>query len=320
MHRVVSPTHITCSSRGFAEPDFHVPEVPLPTEILLDGAEALPKVTVLMTSYNRRDQTLACLRSLSSCDVHARLRLILVDDCSSDGTAEAVLSAFPDVTLIEGTGALYWAGGMRLAFARAWEEPFDHLLWLNDDVVLAEDALRTLVRTERGLRAARGPCIVVGALRDPITGQTTYSGVTRRGLRRTEFHQLPPGAAPRRAETMNGNVVLVPRDVAQRLGTFDPAYRHGMADFDYGLRGAAAGIETWIAPRFVGTCARNRSEGIKAAGESLRTMVSPKRLPPRGWLVFTRRHTGRMWPLYWVSPYARAVIRRHGVRHGIRRP
>jgi GT2 family glycosyltransferase len=267
----------------------------------------LPRVTVLMTSFNRRARTLACLRSLLGGKRHAALRVILVDDSSTDGTAGAVRVAFPDVAVVEGSGDLYWAGGMRVALERAWEQPFDYLLWLNDDVVLAPDALANLIRTERELRPLRGTCIVAGALRDPITGVTTYSGVARRGLRRTEFHQIPPGVAPRRADTMNGNVVLVPRHVAQRLGTFDPAYRHGIADYDYGLRAAAAGIETWVAPGYAGACSRNASPTSK---EGLRAIMSPKRLPPRAWLVFTRRHTGTMWAVYWASPYARALLQR----------
>lgn len=267
-----------------------------------------PGITVLMTSFNRRERTLACLRSLFASQTDAALQVILVDDASADGTAGAVLDAFPHVTLVEGTGDLYWAGGMRLAFERASTDPFDYLLWLNDDVVLAADALDLLIKTERALRPARGPSIVVGALQDPTTGSTTYSGVDRPGWRRTDFRQIPPGPEPLRAETMNGNVVLVPRDVAQRLGPFDRAYRHGIADYDYGLRGAAAGIETWIAPAFVGTCARDRSPTPPSA-EGLRAMLSPKRLPLRSWLVFTRRHTGPAWPLYWVSPYVRAAVR-----------
>lgn len=272
-----------------------------------------PLVTVLMTSFNRREHTLACLRSLFASETSAALRVILVDDASADGTAGAVLDAFPGVTLIEGTGDLYWAGGMRLAFERAWTSPFDYLLWLNDDVVLATDALDRLIRSERDLRSARGPSIVVGALQDPITGSTTYSGVGRPGWRRTDFRQIPPGPEPRRAETMNGNVVLVPRDAAQRLGPFDRAYRHGIADYDYGLRAAAAGIETWIAPTFVGTCARDCSPSPPSA-EGLRAMLSPKRLPLRSWLLFTRRHTGPAWPLYWVSPYVRAALQQRLLR------
>ncbi|MDQ4069370.1 MAG: glycosyltransferase [Actinomycetota bacterium] len=263
-----------------------------------------------MTSFNRSERTLACLRSLFASEGLVALRVILVDDASPDGTADAVRDAFPDVTLMEGTGSLYWAGGMRVAFERAWDQAFDYLLWLNDDVVLVDDAVGKLIRTERELGPHRGPCIVVGALRDPTTGSTTYSGVARRALRRTAFDQIPPGLAPRRADTMNGNVVLVPRHVAQRLGTFDPVYRHAIADYDYGLRAAAVGIETWIAPTFVGTCPRNGPPDARPSGEGLRAIMAPKRLPPRAWLVFTRRHTGTMWPVYWASPYVRAMLPR----------
>ena len=272
-----------------------------------------PRVTVLMTSFNRREQTLACLRTLYNSEGPAALRCILVDDGSADGTAEAVRSAFPEVTILEGTGALYWAGGMRLAFDHAWNAPFDYLLWLNDDVMLARGALHRLIQTERRLHPVRGACIVVGALQDPITGVTTYSGVLRRGLRRTHFRRIAPGAEPRRAETMNGNVVLVARHVAECLGTFDPAYPHGIADYDYGLRGAAAGIETWIAPRFVGTCAWNGPDVPGNWRARLIHTASRKRLPPSAWMVFTRRHAGPMWPLYWASPYARALLPRRNV-------
>lgn len=268
-----------------------------------------PRVTALITSYNRRETTLVCLRSLCSSSQNVALRIVLVDDCSSDGTEAAVREEFPDVTIISGSGKLYWAGGMRSAFERASEEPFDYLLWLNDDVCLANEALGDLIMTERRLRPIRGPAIVVGALQDPLTGLTSYSGVHRPRFKRTQFERIPPGTTPRHAETLNGNVVLVPHDVAQRLGNLDPAFRHGIADFDYGLRAAAAGIETWIAPGHVGMCARNAPDVADAKGYGLTEMLSVKRLPPWGWLVFTQRHTGRLWPLYWFSPYAGAALR-----------
>jgi GT2 family glycosyltransferase len=263
-----------------------------------------------MTSYNRRDQTLRCLESLLRSDHHAALQVILVDDASTDGTADAVSAAYPEVNLVEGTGNLYWAGGMRLAYQRARDQPFDYLLWLNDDVTLASNAVAELVETERELRPFRGPVIVVGALQDPLTGLTAYSGVRRAGAHRTRFSPIPPGNTPRRAETMNGNVVLVPQDVAERLGTFDPAYRHGIADYDYGLRAGAIGIEVWVAPDFLGNCTRNPPSEAQLTGRTtLRQTMSLKGVPPSSWLVFTRRHAGAFWPLYWASPYVKAALR-----------
>lgn len=33
-----------------------------------------------------------------------------------------------------------------------------------------------------------------------------------------------------------------------------------------------------------------------------------KGLPWRSWLIFTRRHTGVMWPLYFAWPYAKLLV------------
>ena len=274
-----------------------------------DGPAPYPRVTVLMTSYNRRNETLRCLESLLRTEHQTALAVVLVDDASSDGTADAVRTAYPEVEVVDGSGELYWAGGMRVAFERASDQPFDYLLWLNDDVNLARGAVDHLIDTERRLNPHRGPVIVVGALRNPLTGLTGYSGV-RRGAYRTRFSLIPPGSTPRPAETMNGNLVLVPQEVVARLGTFDTAYRHGIADYDYGLRARAAGIEVWVAPGFSGECARNEQAAtIGGATNRLRVIMSPKAIPPKGWLVFTRRHAGRFWPLYWASPYIRAAFR-----------
>jgi hypothetical protein len=178
-------------------------------------------IAALLTCHNRREHTLACLESLRTTaipgitvDVH------LVDDASNDGTAEAVAAAYPDVEISRGTGDLFWGGGMRLAFTRAVPTRPDYLLWLNDDVVLDPDALKRLLATYATLCAGRQPLsVVVGSTRDPQTGATTYGGVRRTSLlRRMAFAQVAPTDTPQSCDTMNGNVVLVPRSVYSVVG------------------------------------------------------------------------------------------------------
>jgi exopolysaccharide biosynthesis WecB/TagA/CpsF family protein len=290
----------------------------------------LPKVAVLMTSHNRRDRTLACLASLFAQAQPAwQLRVVLIDAGSTDGTAEAVRVQFPMVEVRAAGGDLYWAGGMRLADEAASLSSPDFFLWLNDDVVLDQDAIRELLQTYRdvsnptiddtsqssvwrGLGAAR--VIVVGATRDPTTAELTYSGV-RRSFHRTRFHLVPPGERPRKVDTMNGNIVLVSAGARSELGNLDPAFQHGMADYDYGLRAKALGIPVWVAPGTIGTCPRNAGanpwrRGSLKLSQRLRALRSPKGIPPRDWAAFTRRHAGPLWPLYWASPYLRAAFRR----------
>ena len=76
------------------------------------------KIAVLITSYNRREKTLVCLKNLMEQKgvPGLALSIFLVDDNSSDGTTAAVNAAYPSVTVIKGTGQLFWAGGMRTAW------------------------------------------------------------------------------------------------------------------------------------------------------------------------------------------------------------
>lgn len=271
------------------------------------------RVTAVMACHDRRDRTLACLASLTRQTGHdAAVSAVVVDDGSTDGTAEAVERHHPWATVVRGRGDLWWNGGMRVAIAEAvsGHDP-DHLWWLNDDTELDDDALSTLLATHRAWPTPGPGPIVVGSTRDPVTGALTYGGVVRPDRWRPMLFELvPPAADPRPAETMNGNCVLVPGPVARVVGELDPSYRHAMGDYDYGLRAREHGIDVVVAPGTIGTCARNPDPWASGdVEETWRKLTGPKGLPPDEWRTFTRRWAGPLWPVYYVSPYARRLAR-----------
>ena len=111
----------------------------------------MKKIAVLMACHNRCDTTLSCLRLLFGNVTDSIITVFLVDDGSTDGTCEAVKKGFPAVHTSRGTGSLYWARGMERAWQRALahehvDGKFDGYMWLNDDAMLAEDALEKLMR------------------------------------------------------------------------------------------------------------------------------------------------------------------------------
>ncbi len=275
----------------------------------------------LMSCFNRRDKTLACLDTLAPerQALQARgieLQAVLLDDGSTDGTAEAVAAAHPWVTVVRGPGQLYWCRGMHLAQQQPLARAADWQLWLNDDVLLEPGCLARLLDCEQSLSAQGLLGLVVGATRDVRTGLVSYGGERRLSRwRRSRFSLLAPGDQPQLCDAMNGNIVLLPREARERVGDLDPAFEHAMGDTDYGLRARALGLGVWLAPGYMGWCSDNPRTGTYHDrslpwARRWQLMLSRKGLPWRSWLHFTRRHMGPAWPLFFVWPYLRLQLER----------
>lgn len=278
---------------------------------------ATPSVAVLMTCFNRREHTLHCLRQLAT-QVGGgdtfRLTVILVDDGSTDGTAEAVASAHPEVEVLRGDGNLFWNRGMHRAFGHALARGFEYYLWLNDDTVLLPDALARLLATATRLALEDRPGIVTGSTYDTVSGERSYGGFRwNGGWRRRLVPVTPDREQPLPCDTMNGNCTLIPGFVPRQIGNLDAVFQHSFGDLDYGFRARAAGLRVYVAPGFAGTCSDNPQRGTwrdQNAGfrRRWRHLNSAKGSPFGEWRHYCRRHLGFLWPLYTVSPYLKTLV------------
>ncbi len=275
------------------------------------------RVAALIACHNRREHTLACLRALRAAEIEARQTcdVYLLDDGSSDGTAEAVANEFPHVHLLRGDGSLFWNRGMHRVFEAALGRGYDFYLGLNDDTLLYADALQRLLACHARITRESGRSgIVAGSTRDATSGDLTYGGqVRKKWWKPLTFRVVSPRDYPVECDTTTWNVVLIPDVVARRLGNLEPSFSHAMGDLDYGLRARKAGYSNWVMPGFAGTCSDNSVEGsFRDAGislrERLRKMIQPKGLPPKSWLLFCRRHAGPLWVVFWAWPYLRVVL------------
>lgn len=285
------------------------------------GSEPPVKLIAIMTCHNRREHTLACLDSLFAArdERLASTEAVLVDDASSDGTGQAVRARFAGrVLVVDGDGALYWSRGTHRGFEMARRRGADLYLWLNDDTVLAPDAMTRLLDACRAAQriVSDGAVIVVGAVVDR-SGTLTYGGQVASGRRwrPLDFRPVWHASELRECDVMNGNCVLIPNAVACRVGNLDPAFEHAMGDTDYALRARALGVRIFVAPGTVGWCERNGVAGTYLDGALPRrarwaAILGRKGLPWRSWLRFTRRHAGWLWPVYFAKPYLKALLSR----------
>jgi N-acetylglucosaminyl-diphospho-decaprenol L-rhamnosyltransferase len=93
-------------------------------------------VSILIVNWNARDPLARCLRSLDT-----RFQVVVVDNASSDGSAEMVARDFPRVALLRQAKNHGFAGGVNLARRVATSE---RLLLLNPDIEASGDAIDAL--------------------------------------------------------------------------------------------------------------------------------------------------------------------------------
>lgn len=277
------------------------------------------RLCALLTCFNRRDTTLACLRALAASTELGDINVcaVLVDDGSSDGTSAFVRAEHPWVHVVQSDpaeGALFWCRGMHRAFGEALRVGFDNYLWLNDDTLLQSDAVARLLTSQAHLRArASGPVIVVGSTIDAVTGEVSYGGTRLPSRwRPLRVERIQPGDQPQRCDSMTGNIVLVSAEAARRVGNIDPLFEHAMGDTDYALRARRLGVEVWADAGVHGTCSDNPPGPWRDRSQPLsrrwRDMMARKGLPWRSWLALTRRHAGLLWPLHFASPYVKVAV------------
>lgn len=228
----------------------------------------MPNIAVLLTCFNRKDKTTACLKSLlntienfnsTACEkVH--LSIFLTDDACTDGTPQAVreICKGQELLIIPGNGNLYWAGGMLMAWREALKERKDwnFFLLINDDTILRADAIEELINTHNFCIKKYGiPGIYSGitcAIGHPEI--ITYSGDVFKSGAKGKWQRLGPSNEPQIVDQCNANILMISKEVVNKIGIFHDGYIHGAADQDYCMQVRKNGIPALITANIAGEC------------------------------------------------------------------
>lgn len=100
------------------------------------------KLSIVIVSFNTRQMTLECLASVYRETNPDSIEVILIDNNSSDGSADAVEQQFPQVRLIRSEKNYGFAMANNLAIEQASGE---YLLLLNPDTVVLDNAIGRLL-------------------------------------------------------------------------------------------------------------------------------------------------------------------------------
>lgn len=252
-----------------------------------------PTVHVLVPAFRGGASLHGCLESVLA-SVGVRPVVVVMDDASGDGSADAVRERFPDVEVIEQPENAGFARNCNRGFELLIERGAEAVLLLNQDTRVAPDTLARLreflgahpaagavgPKTYSTSRAADGGerLLYAGAWRCRLPLRQTIPGI--------EQVEREPRIDPVRVDYVWGHGVYLRAEVLREVGLFDPSFPMYYEDLDLCRRIEEAGYELWCEPRAV--MWHDVVDGARAVDSEFWRWVQKT----RGTSVFHRKHYG----------------------------
>lgn len=256
-------------------------------------------VSVIVVSYNTRALTLQCLRSIYAETRQSSLEVLVIDNASADGSAQAIAREYPQVTLIANGANRGFAAannqGLKLARGR-------YVLLLNPDTIVLERAIdRTLAFADQHPECAVVGCQVLEnldtvqrtcfAFQTPLNLFLAFSGLGRlfprcRWLARPQMSWWARDSV-REVDVVSGMFMLVRSSAIRQVGLMDEDYFVYGEEADWCYRFRRAGWRCCFAPvaQIVHLDGGNKSTDQRSLAMYVQNQKSV--------LLFNRKHYGR---------------------------
>ena len=256
-----------------------------------EAADTAPELTVIVVSYNTRDLTLACLDTLFANTHRTRMRVVVLDNASADGSAEAVRTRFPQVECVASPENLGFARANNQVAATA-DTPW--LLLLNPDTEThphAIDNLLAFAKAHPNAGIVGGRTVFPDGSLNPASCWrrigvwsllTQITGLSRRFPNSGLFNHEGIGGwrrdSVREVDIVVGCFLMISTALWRRLGGFDLRYFMYGEDADLCLRARALGFHPTITPdaeimHLVGASTAKRADKVVAVMKAKSTLV-----------------------------------------------
>lgn len=204
-----------------------------------------PLVYVIVLNYNGRRWLEACFNSLLATR-YDRIKLLLVDNASEDGSVELVKRLFPQVEIIINSANLGFSEGNNVGIVRALAGGADYVVLLNSDVKVEPDWLAEMTKVGESCAEVG----ILGAVQLSYEGNEFNSWTTKVLTR--YLPELRDAQKARRwisVDWVEGACFAVKQSVFARIGLLDPIYFAFFEEIDFCRRAICAGYQVALVPR-----------------------------------------------------------------------
>ena len=212
---------------------------------------APPTVAIIILNWNNPRDTLACLDSVSHL-TYQPMRVIVVDNGSTDGSASTIASCYPQVEIVRSKENLGYAGGNNLGMRAALSQGCDYFWLLNDDILAAPESLSLLVSAAQAQPAAGmlGPMVYIRGEQNRILsagGLIEKEGIpSQRGM-----GELDDGRynGVTEVDYVSGCALLISRYAVDRIGMLDEDFFAYHEEIEWCYRARQTGMKVLFVPK-----------------------------------------------------------------------
>ncbi len=190
-------------------------------------AEKKVKYLIIIPTYNRRDDLRETIRTMPFLKDSEEFRLVVVDDCSTDGTAEMLREEFPYVDVIRNEQQTGPAAGRNKA---AFSYDAEYYIFLDSDIEVPENWQQTILEHIAPDRVLAGKVV------------NLYSKEVETGPRRSTFIGGSVPCSPEQANVGSSCHMVVPAACYRAIGGFDEEIPYYFEDSDLSIRANKAGF------------------------------------------------------------------------------
>lgn len=196
-------------------------------------------VFIIIPVHNRCATTLGCLANLQAQGDLGKYSVVVVDDGSTDGTSTAIQAQYPSVTVLSGSGQLWWTGATAQGMQYAQQQGASHFIWLNDDCLVPSGTLHNLISF-----VDQHPKAIIGAQGYSVGSQLVFGG---KHLHHGYYYLFPcPFGETAPCDMLSGNLVCLPQAVVATIGLPDTILPHYGGDTLYLIRARQAGFNLHV--------------------------------------------------------------------------
>ncbi len=205
-------------------------------------------IYIVIPVFNRKKFLQDCLNSLRV-QTNQNFKVIVVDDGSTDGTSEMLITEFPEVVTLKGSGNLWWTGAINLGVKYAMQvcKEQDYIMAMNDDLVVADNYIENFYNL-----AQEHPKTLIGSVVTDINNRDVIaSGGVKINWLTAKFTDVNVGKSLSSfgkkfsVETsyLTGRGVLIPSEVFRKLGIYNDKHYKQCGDPELPRRAALNGYK-----------------------------------------------------------------------------